>query len=97
MSRPATVDPLDVIVLAGKGRTAYEIADDLGCDRSWVYKIAKDCGVQFAAKGQHPKRTPDTIRARVDQLKTAGWSQVRIAREVGRSPSWVAMYLRGER
>ena len=97
MSRPATVDALDVMTLANAGHTAYQIADILDCDRSWVYKIAKECGVTFAAKGQHPNRTPDDVRARVDQLKTAGWSQVQIAREVGRSPSWVAMYLRGER
>lgn len=93
MTHSLAVDPLDVMVLAGQGKTAQETADILGCSLPTVYTHAKDMGVTF----HNPVRTPDDVRARVDQLRAAGLSQSQIAREVGKSRSWVAMYLRGER
>ena len=87
------IDPLDVMVLAGQGKTAQEAADALDCSLPTVYTHAKDIGVTF----HNPIRTPDDVRDRVDQLRRQGMSQSQIAREVGKSRSWVAMYLRGER
>lgn len=87
------IDPVDVMVLAGQGLTAQQAADQLDCSLSTIYTHAKDLGVTF----HKPSRVSDTIRSRVDQLRAAGSSITEIADDVGRSRSWVAMYLRGER
>ena len=96
MSRPAAIDYTDVMALANAGHTAQQIADTLGCDRSWVYKLAADLGLTIT-RGPGPNRTPDDVRDRVRELAAAGVPQVKIAAEVGRSASWVAMFLRGKR
>ena len=93
MSSRYAIDPLDVMVLAGQGKTAQEAADALDCSLPTIYTHAKEIGVTF----HNPVRTPDDVRARVDQLRAAGLSQSQIAAQVGKSRSWVAMYLRGER
>lgn len=93
MSTRYAIDPLDVMILAGQGKTAQEAADALECSLATVYTHAKDMGVTF----HNPIRTPDDIRARTRQLADEGLSQSQIAAQVGKSRSWVAMYLRGER
>ena len=65
----------------------------LDCSLAAVYTHAKDMGVAF----RNPVRTPDDIRALTRRLADQGMSLSQIAAQVGRSRSWVAMYLRGER
>lgn len=96
MSVHYLVDPLDVMTLAHQGKTAREAADTLGVALNTVHRHAAEMGVRFR-RDPHPNRTPDHVRARVDELRAAGVPQAQIARDIGRSPSWVAMYLRGER
>ena len=93
---PQTVDPLAVLTLANQGRTALQIAETLDCDRSYVYKLARDIGVQLV-RGPGPNRTPDKVRARIKDLRSHGWTYAAIAHEVGLSRSAVAMILGGKR
>lgn len=96
MSTRYVIDPLDVMALASQGKTAQETADTLGVALNTVHQHARDMGVRFARR-PHSTRTPDDVRARTRQLADEGLSQSQIAAQVGKSRSWVAMYLRGER
>lgn len=96
MSARAVVNPLDVVALHSRGLTYREAGEILGVSPNAVYKHAHDMGLVFA-KGQHPNRTPDDLRERVLELREKGWTAEEIGRKVGRSKSWVAKFLRGER
>lgn len=90
------IDPLRVAVLHGEGHTYKTAAEILGVTPNAVYKCARDMGLVFAV-ADHPNRTPDDIRDRVLELREQGWTAEEIGRKVGRSKSWVAKFLRGER
>lgn len=88
---PSRFDRAKMLELAKHGYTSMQIAKEIGCDRSTIYKALKAYDITLKVSPNHHKQTFD--RSMMGVLLARGYTQSEVARQLGCSPSVVSRYV----